>query len=229
MLIDANGFFNINKPVGITSNVALSIFKRKTMIKKCGYAGTLDPFASGVLPIAVNKSTKLITDLMERNKEYQCVAKFGESTDTGDLTGKIIESCENIPNFSQIEDAIKNKFKGVIWQSPSIYSAIKINGKRLCDIARENKLSLSELQEIADSRAKNIEIFSFNTEALEIPYFKFIIVVSKGTYIRQLISDLALAVGSKAHLISLVRTRVGDFKIEDSISLEKLTDLFTKY
>ena len=220
-------FFNINKPIGITSNTALSIFKRKTLIKKCGYAGTLDPFASGVLPIATNNATKLITDLVNSDKEYEFIAKFGATTDTGDLDGKITATSNKIPTIQELENAIKNNFLGIIRQAPSVYSAIKINGERLCDLARQGDLSALELEQIAESRAKDIEIFKFDIlEKIDIMHFRFLVVVSKGTYVRKLASDLAEKIGSRCHLISLIRNRVGEFKIEDSLKLENL-DLLT--
>ena len=219
-----NDFFNINKPVGISSNTALSIFKRKTGIKKCGFAGTLDPFASGVLPVAINKATKQIETVVASDKEYECIAKFGISTDTGDIEGKSIAVSTKIPTIDELRYAIQKQFLGIIMQSPSVYSAIKINGKRLCDIAREGELTLDKLQEIADSRAKNIEIFSFEIiEKIGDDCFRFIINSGKGTYIRQLITDLARSVGSEAHLIELARNRVGQFNIKDSINLDDLT------
>ena len=218
-----NDFFNINKPVGISSNAALSIFKRKTGIKKCGFAGTLDPFASGVLPVAINKATKQIEAVVASDKEYECVAKFGISTDTGDIEGKPIATSTKIPTIEELKNAIEDNFLGAFMQSPSVYSAIKIEGKRLCDIAREGDLSLEELQKIADSRAKNIEIFSFEIiEKIGDDCFRFVVNSGKGAYIRQLITDLARSVGSEAHLIELSRNRVGQFNIKDSINLDDL-------
>ena len=218
-----NNFFNINKPVGISSNTALSIFKRKTGIKKCGFAGTLDPFASGVLPVAINKATKQIEAVVASDKEYECVAKFGISTDTGDIEGKPIAVSTKIPTIEELNKAIEDNFLGTFMQSPSVYSAIKIEGKRLCDIAREGDLRLEELQKIADSRAKNIDIFSFEIiEKIGDDCFRFVVNSGKGAYIRQLITDLARSVGSEAHLIELTRNRVGQFNIKDGINLDDL-------
>ncbi len=218
-----NDFFNINKPIGITSNRALSIFKNKTGIKKCGFAGTLDPFASGVLVVATNKATKQIETIVASDKEYECIGKFGIATDSGDIDGVEIATSTKIPTIQELQNEIDKNFLGTILQSPPIYSAIKIEGKRLCDIAREGNLTQNELQEIATSRAKNIEIISFKcVEQVSENCFRFIINSGKGSYIRQLIVDLALNLGSQAHLIQLVRNRVGKFNIKDSINIEDI-------
>lgn len=220
-----DGFFNLNKPIGMTSNFALKIFRQKTGLKKSGYVGTLDPFAEGVLPIAYGKNTKLIESISSLPKEYTCTALFGIETDTEDKDGKQVNSSNYIPNDSEITHSIKNKFMGRIIQSPSVYSAIKINGKRLCDIARSDKFDSKYLNDIADSRAKEIDILEFNV--LSFPskdnhLGRFFIKCSKGTYIRKLISDLARSCNSCAHLISLQRVAVGNFRIEDSYGIDDI-------
>ena len=226
-LINIDGFFNIFKPVGITSNACLAKFRRQANVKKSGYSGTLDPFAEGVLPIACGKATKLIEEVVSMDKEYVFVAQFGSETDTGDSEGVVVAKNDKMPTLEEINAKINEKFIGSIMQSPHVYSAIKINGTRLCDIARKQNIDPAELQAIADSRAKEIRIDKFEIlpfMAEEQGLFndmalKFVVKCGKGTYIRKLVVDLARDLGAYAHTIKLSRTAAGPFNIKDSIDL----------
>lgn len=212
--------FNIYKESGISSNHALNIFKRHTGVKKCGFAGTLDPFASGVLPIGVDKSTKLLTALSDYDKEYIVTAVFGASTDTMDLTGIIAEKTDCIPSIDNIQNIISSKFIGEIKQTPPVYSALKFNGKRLCDLARNNKLSQETLDSVALNKTRTLTIRSFDIiEQIDYKTIKFKVLCSKGTYIRKLIHDLAKDLNSLAFVSVLIRSAVGDIKIKDSIKI----------
>jgi tRNA pseudouridine55 synthase len=200
----------------------LGKFRRLTNIKKSGYAGTLDPFASGVLPIACNKkATRLIENIVSSGKEYVVTAQFGSETDTGDYLGKVVNISANIPSIKDIEQTIAANFLGNITQTPPLYSAVKIGGRRACDLMRSNEenkqIAIQEIQ----NRSKQILVESFViSNVISSNIIQFTINCGKGTYIRQLIVDLARNLTTFAHATALIRTRVGDFSIHNSLNLD---------
>ena len=208
------GFININKPKGITSHDVVAILRRILKIKQIGHTGTLDPFAEGVLPICIGKTTRLI-EFLEDEKAYIGTVQFGKSTDTYDVDGKIINTSEKQITFEDLENALKD-FRGEIEQTPPIYSAIKINGKKLYEYAREGKDVEIKPRKVC---IQKLEILSFDEIKQQAELY---IECSKGTYIRSIANDLGLALQTYGYLTKLVRVKAGKFTLRESIELNKL-------
>ncbi|MBP5399589.1 MAG: tRNA pseudouridine(55) synthase TruB [Alphaproteobacteria bacterium] len=213
---NVNGWLIIDKPEGMGSTQVVSITKRLFNAKKNGHAGTLDPFATGVLPIAFGEATKLIDFVMDGSKEYEFTIRFGYETDTGDCTGTKTISSENIPTKEQILSILPS-FIGKIKQTPPAYSAIKINGERAYNLARKG--------ENVEIKEREIEIFSLQLITYEKDIATLKTVCSKGTYIRSLGQDIARAIDCCGHLTSLRRTKCGIFSIGDTILLDNLKNM----
>lgn len=215
-----DGIVIINKPLGLTSQQVVSKVKRILGEKKAGHTGTLDPFATGVLPILLGKGTKLSQYLIEHDKKYIATIYLGEKKDTGDQEGNTIETKE-IPVLS--EDKIKvvlENFKGDQKQIPPMYSAIKINGKKLYEYARNG--------ENIERPERDIKIYEINLLEQKENLIKFEVECSKGTYIRVLCEDIAEKLGTVGYMCALERTLVNEFKIENSIKLEELENKIDK-
>jgi tRNA pseudouridine55 synthase len=209
-----NIVINLNKPKGISSQEAVNKVKKILKVKKAGHAGTLDPIATGVLLICLNEATKITPFLSNLDKEYIVTMKLGEKTDTYDSEGTIIEKSEIIDiNKIDIEKAIK-RFIGEIEQIPPMYSAIKYKGKPLYKLARKG-IEVGR-------KPKKVLIRSIDILEFEPPFLKLRVACSKGTYIRSLCNDIGYALGVGAHMVGLLRTKVGKFFIEDSALLEDL-------
>lgn len=212
-----DGIIVINKPIGCTSyNIVYRV--KKIFKEKVGHTGTLDPLATGVLPILIGKGTKLSNYLMEHDKEYIATLKLGKKTDTLDAEGEVIEEREvddNIFNKDKIDEVL-NKFIGKIEQIPPLYSAIKVNGKKLYEYARNGQN--------VEVKPRQVEIYKINLLNIdkEQKEIKFKVNCSKGTYIRTLCLDIAEKLGSIGYMSSLQRTRVGRFKIENSVTIDEL-------
>lgn len=211
------GFININKPKGCTSHDVVSIIRKKTGIKKVGHAGTLDPFATGVLLIGLNNATRLF-EFLPSDKKYIAEIIFGLATDTDDITGQVTNETQFIPTLDQIKNQIK-LFTGKHKQKPPVYSAIKINGERAYKLARKKELDLKEIKE------KNIEIYSIEIISLTNNKLTIRVHCSSGTYIRSLARDLGLSVSSLATLSSLQRISIGKVNIEESLELTRVDPL----
>ena len=212
-----DGWFILDKPVNISSAKAVNAVKKCFNIKKAGHAGTLDPLASGVLPIAINSATKTIPYLVNTVKTYRFIIKWGEQTDTDDSEGEIIKKSDHRPIEKSIKKILKF-FIGKIEQTPPRFSALKINGERAYKLAR-NK----EEFEIK-SRTVNVQdlklLKCINSELAE-----FEITCEKGFYIRSLARDISLKLDTVGHVYSLKRTKVGQFYIKDAFPLETLEKL----
>lgn len=205
---------NLDKPKGMTSQEAVTAVKKILMIKKAGHAGTLDPIATGVLLVCLGEATKLSRFLMDLDKEYVGTLKFGESTDTYDAEGIVVERVETRPfMLSQVENVV-DKFRGSIKQRPPMYSAIKVSGKPLYKLARKG---IDMERPERDVLIKELEI-----EGYHFPFLTLRIVCSKGTYIRSLVYDIGRAMGTAAHMTELRRTRIGKFKDSNSALPETL-------
>lgn len=204
------GLLNIYKPVGMTSHDVVSILRRITKIKQIGHTGTLDPFAEGVLPVCIGKATRLI-EYFADDKEYLATVQFGSATTTYDVEGeKTFTSDKKIT----AKDIDLTPFEGEIEQIPPVYSAIKVNGKKLYQYAREGKQI--EIQ----PRKVNIEKIELESFDENLQQAKILIKCSKGTYIRSIAHDLGQNLGVGAHLIKLIRTQAGKFRVENSVSLD---------
>lgn len=215
-------WLNIDKPIGITSARAVAIVKRLTGAKKVGHGGTLDPFASGILPIAINKATKTSEHLMMARKKYLFQIKWGEFRDTDDIEGKVVESSTIRPSTAEIVSALPF-FVGKIQQTPSKFSAIKINGKRAYDLARQN----IEFE----MKSREVQIYSLKLVSNNAEFAEFEAECSKGTYIRTLSADICRKIKTKGNEIEggvcgfvskLTRLRVGKFTYDKTISLDLL-------
>ena len=209
------GFLNILKPPGMSSHDVISVARRVLGIKKIGHAGTLDPGAAGVLPVAVGRAARLVEYLSDADKSYRAELTLGMATDSGDDMGQVIERCADfaLPTAEQLETVLQS-FVGEIVQVPPAYSAIKINGQRACDLARQNIAV-----EIPERRIRihRIELLAQRENVLLLD-----VDCSKGTYIRTLCADIGTKLGIPATMSFLVRTRVGDFSLADACTLEEL-------
>lgn len=212
-----SGWLNINKPCCVTSTQIVNILKRKFRPKKIGHGGTLDPFASGVLPICVNEATKTVEYMMDHDKTYLFQLTFGKETDSYDIDGNVINENGIVPTENEILQVIPN-FIGRIKQTPPKYSAIKIDGKRACDIMRDGGN--------VDIEAREIDIFNIKYNGfVNENTVEFIVDCGRGTYIRTLGIDIAKSLNCLAFVSKLTRLRVGKFNIEDSLDAEKIDDL----
>ncbi len=219
-----NGIIVINKPAGMTSADVVYQLRKILHIKKIGHAGTLDPDVSGVLPIAVGQATKLIDKLHEHEKQYQGTGEFGIKTDTGDLSGKVIAKKElpsSIPNLL-IQNSMET-LTGEVMQVPPMYSAVKINGKKLYEYARAG--------ETVDVPARQIHVSEYKLTAASIfdlankvQYFDFQITCSKGTYVRTLVEQLGDEIGVPAVMAELVRTKSGGYDLADAVTIEDVAN-----
>lgn len=214
---EINGWLVIDKPRDMGSTNVVNFTRRFFNAKKNGHCGTLDPFATGVLPIAFGEATKLIPYVTEARKEYEFVVKWGEATSTADTEGEVISVSDKVPTKNEIL-AVLSQFLGEIEQVPPVYSAIKINGKRAYDLARKGE----------DVTMPSRKITIYNLELIEeLPenQARFRVECSKGTYIRTLGQDIALKLGTVGHLKELRRTKCGNFGLQDAITLEKLKNM----
>lgn len=207
------GILVMDKPEDFTSFDVVAKLRGILHIKKIGHTGTLDPIATGVLVVCVGRATKLVSKLTAEEKVYEAGILFGEKRDTGDITGKITASSDNEITREQFESVFES-FTGDIDQIPPMYSAKKVNGKKLYEYARKG---------IEVKRApERIHIYSLELLDFSYPHARLRVHCSKGTYIRTLIEDMAEAAGTYATMESLRRTKNGDFSIEDAVTFEEL-------
>ncbi len=211
---DLFGCLNIYKPVEMTSHDVVAILRRKTKIRQIGHTGTLDPFAEGVLPICIGKATRLI-EFLPDDKEYLATIQFGASTTTYDIEGEKTFTSDKKVNESEIIEVL-HTFEGEISQLPPIYSAIKVKGKKLYEYARKGEEVEIQPRKVT---IENIELKSFD-ETLQ--QAQVLIKCSKGTYIRSIANDLGQNLGCGGHLIKLIRTQAGKFRVENSVQLDEI-------
>ena len=209
------GIVNINKPKGVTSSNVVVKVKKLLNLKRVGHMGTLDPLASGVLPICIGKATRLFDYFLKKQKTYIAQFKFGEETNTLDLEGEVVKTSNNIPTLNQVEESLK-KFIGEIEQIPPMFSSKKINGKKAYDLARKGEEIELAPCKVVIYDYKILNQINDNT-------FEFLITCSAGTYIRCLARDLGKDLNSCATMVSLIRTKTGNFYIENSIDYESLS------
>jgi tRNA pseudouridine55 synthase len=216
-----SGWIILDKPVGIGSTPCVSAVKRAlreagAAKTKVGHGGTLDPLASGVLPIALGEATKLAGHMLDASKSYDFTIKFGEQTDTLDLEGAVIAISDLRPTMAEV-DAVLDRFRGPIEQVPPAYSALKVDGKRAYDLARAGEEVLL--------KTRSVTVHALILQSSDESSATFSAIVSKGTYIRSLARDIALALGTVGHVTMLRRTRAGPFDLSEAITLDKLADL----
>jgi len=207
-----HGVLNIDKPAGMTSHDVVQAVRKKFNISKVGHFGTLDPIATGVLPIAVGKATRIAQFIPSSPKEYEGEIRFGFATNTYDREG--IPISEERPLEGNVEDAIRS-LTGILDQFPPPFSAKKIGGVPAHKLARKNR--------VVEMRSARVEIREFEIVAIHPPLMEFRVVCSPGTYIRSLAHDLGQRLGCGAHLTALRRTRSGEFRIEDALHLNHVS------
>ena len=210
-----DGVLLLDKPESMSSNWALQLSRRLLNAQKAGHTGTLDPMATGLLPLAFGNATKFSADLLKADKRYIARMKFGKRTDTLDKTGVVTQTSDVRPTVDEIE-ALIPEFTGVILQRPPMYSAIKRDGKNLYELARRGIEVTREARQVC---VKRLTLISYEDGELT-----FETDVSKGTYIRVLADDMAMRLGTWAHLTALRRTRVGDLSIDDAVPFSELDD-----
>jgi tRNA pseudouridine55 synthase len=211
-----DGILNINKPAGKTSFAVVSMVKRLTGEKHAGHAGTLDPMATGVLPVCLGQATRLVEYLMDTTKTYRAEIELGVSTDSYDREGAVTQKCDASPvTLAQIETAL-NSFRGVITQIPPMYSAVKHQGKPLYELARAGI--------DVERKARTAKIYSLEIRDWQNPFLTIEVTCGKGTYIRSLANDLGQALGCGATLAALQRSRCGIFDVNEAVTPEKLEE-----
>ncbi|NTW71101.1 MAG: tRNA pseudouridine(55) synthase TruB [Eubacteriaceae bacterium] len=211
-----DGILNIYKPTGCTSHDIVAKVRRHLKTKKVGHTGTLDPMAEGVLPVCIGYATKVSQYMIEKDKEYIGELKLGVSTDTYDSTGAITSN-RMVEAFEEDIISAVSKFIGEIEQYPPIFSALKVNGKKLYEYARSGKE--------VEIKSRRITIYDIKIISVELPFLKLKVNCSKGTYIRSLFHDIGETLGCGAHMTALVRTGSGTFTTENAVCLDDFLEM----
>jgi tRNA pseudouridine55 synthase len=211
--VPLDGILLIDKPAGATSHDVVARVRRllRPTVKKVGHAGTLDPFATGLLVVLVGRATKLARFFVDLPKEYECTVQFGVRSDTGDLTGALVETGET--TSLEAVEAVLPDFLGAIMQSVPMTSAVKVDGERLYKKAHRGEVVETPVKEV---EIESIEVLDFDEASQQL---RCRIACSKGTYVRQLAIDIGEAVGAGAHLVQLARTATGELSLDDAVSL----------
>jgi tRNA pseudouridine55 synthase len=217
MFTDMDGILNINKPSGMTSHDVVARVRRILKERRVGHTGTLDPLATGVLVLCVGKATRIAQYLEAGEKEYRAIMRLGITTDTLDAEGRVLETKTYVQPDQHIISFAMQGFTGAIMQQPPAYSALKVSGVPSYKLAREGKATPHE--------PRLVTIFAIKLIAYEDPLVTITVRCSKGVYIRTLCADLGSVLGMGAHLIGLARTRSGNFKAENAITLDVLDDM----
>ncbi len=212
-----DGLLIVDKPEGVTSLDVVRRIKHRYGLKKAGHIGTLDPFATGVLPIVINEGTKLVPFLEEGPKEYEVTLKLGEETTTDDCTGQVVLKQEWKDVQPEEVETLLHTFGGRIHQIPPMFSAIKMQGMPLYRLARKGIE--------VERKEREVEIYKIQMEEIELPLVRFRVSCSKGTYVRTLGRDIGRKAGCGAHLLRLRRVRSGPFTLEQAISWKRIKDL----
>ena len=209
-----NGIINVYKEKGYTSFDVVARMRGICGQKKIGHTGTLDPDAEGVLPVCLGKATKVCDMLTDSDKVYRAVMQLGVETDTQDMTGTILKEADTSGLAEQYVMGAVMQFEGEIFQVPPMYSALKVNGKKLCDLARAGVT--------VERKARPVTIYKIFVENIELPYVTMTVSCSKGTYIRTLCHDIGAKLGCGAAIKSLVRLQAAGYRIEDAYKLDAL-------
>lgn len=211
-----SGVLVVNKHEGVTSHRIISAIRKLFDTSRVGHTGTLDPMATGVLPILIGRAAKASDYLMAEDKQYTAEMKLGLTTDTEDITGEILTTSAAIPTEERVREVCRS-FVGKISQIPPMYSAIKVDGRKLVDIAREG----GEVER----KAREVMIYSLNVEKISGDTYRLDIACSKGTYIRTLCKDIGEALGCGAVMSALVRTKTGVFSLDQAITIAELEEM----
>lgn len=208
-----NGIINVYKEKGFTSHDVVAKLRGILKQKKIGHTGTLDPDAEGVLPVCLGKATKVCDLLTDKDKEYETVLLLGRVTDTQDMSGKVLQEFRVSCQEEDVREVIAG-FVGNYSQIPPMYSALKVDGRKLCDLAREGKE--------VERAPRDVQIYSIDISEIALPRVKMRVHCSKGTYIRTLCHDIGAAAGCGGCMESLLRTRVADFRLQDARKLSEI-------
>lgn len=208
-----NGVINIYKERGFTSHDVVAKLRGILKQKKIGHTGTLDPDAEGVLPVCLGKGTRLCDMLTDHSKVYEAVLLLGQSTDTQDVSGNVLQEAPVDVSEEEVREAIMS-FVGPYDQIPPMYSALKVNGQKLCDLARAGKE--------VERKARPVDIYEIQIEEIHLPRVRMTVSCSKGTYIRTLCHDIGEKLKCHGCMESLLRTRVGQFLLKDSLTLAQV-------
>ena len=211
-----DGIIVIKKEKGYTSHDVVAKLRGILSMKKIGHTGTLDPEAEGVLPVALGKGTRLVDMLTDKEKTYEAVLRLGVVTDTQDMTGTVLEEHPVHVTEEQIQDTV-NGFLGEQMQVPPMYSALKVNGKKLYELAREGKT--------VERKARPVFFYGIEIQKIALPLIKLTVTCSKGTYIRTLCNDIGEALGCGGCMESLVRTKVGRYTLEEAYTLAQVEEI----
>lgn len=211
-----SGWINLDKPLGMTSTQAVGKVRWLLNAQKAGHAGTLDPLATGVLPIAIGEATKTVSFMVDAVKSYDFTLTWGENTDSWDAEGTVTQTSDIRPSRTQIEAALP-QFIGHISQIPPRFSAIKVDGKRSYDLARSG--------EVVELKARDVRVDDITISDCSAEFVTLSVTCGKGTYIRSIARDLAAALGTCGHVTMLRRTRVGPFEANDTFTLDGDDDL----
>lgn len=211
-----NGIINVYKEKGFTSFDVVAKMRGIFHQKKIGHTGTLDPDAEGVLPVCLGKATKVCDLLTDKDKEYKAVLLLGQETDTQDISGEVLNTAPVEVTEEQVKEAILF-FIGMYEQVPPMYSALKVNGQKLCDLARKGIT--------VERKSRQVQIYNIEILSIHLPEVELIVHCSKGTYIRTLCDDIGKKLGCFGCMKSLLRTRVAQFELEQAYKLEELQEL----
>ncbi len=213
---DFSGLILVNKPVGITSFKLVHIIRKKLKVKKAGHCGTLDPLASGLMIILVGKYTKLQDKFMKQDKVYHAAIKLGMKTDSGDLDGKIISQSDFSHVTKELIEQTCKSFTGKIQQVPPMYSALKVNGQKLYELARKGIT--------VERKPREITIYSIDLTDYQKDSFSIRVKCSSGTYIRTLAEDIGTKLKTDTVLTNLVREEIGNYKLTDAINVDNIKE-----
>ena len=215
--MELTGVLNINKPEGMTSHDVVDVVRRLLKIRRVGHTGTLDPRATGVLPLCIGRATRIAQFLTQADKEYLITMRLGITTDTLDADGKVLSRTDDIAvDLVKLQEILKG-FVGEIQQVPPLFSAKKHRGERLYRLARRG--------ETVKREPITVKIYDLTFLSLDLPFVRFQVTCSKGTYARTLCDDIGRVVGCGAHLYALTRIRSGRFLVEDALTLERLRQI----
>ena len=213
---DFSGLILVNKPVGITSFKLVHIIKKKLKVKKAGHCGTLDPLASGLMIVLVGKYTKIQDKFMKQDKVYYATVKLGLKTDSGNLDGKIISQSDFSHVTKDLIEQTCKSFTGKIEQVPPMYSALKVNGQKLYELARKGIT--------VERKAREITVYNIDLTDYQKDNFSIRVKCSSGTYIRTLAEDIGTKLNTDTVLINLVREEIGEYKLTDAINIDDIKE-----
>ena len=214
--METSGLIVVNKPEGITSHVAVAKIRRLFGVEKAGHTGTLDPAASGVLPVLIGRAVKAAEFLPQSDKRYRATLTLGVTTDTEDATGTVLSRCDDVPDEQTVLSAL-DRFRGEIRQTPPMYSALKVGGRKLLDLARRG--------ETVERESRPVTVYRLDAERIDDNNYALDLTVSKGTYIRTLCADIGRTLGCGGIMSALTRTEACGFPLSAAATPDQLAEM----